>query len=76
MNKKRILGFSMILFGCLIGLTIIITQVLDKLTEPIRTAIGLGIVLGIIIPLVLGGSILSNTAPEFVMKRFKEVKKC
>ncbi len=69
--NKRLLGYCMII----IGFGILYSQIfiLDKVVEPIRTIIGLSVFFCLAFPLVLGGSIISDTAPNFIMKKFKGV---
>ncbi len=64
MNKKKVWGYIMVVFGCLTIFTIIITEVLDKFEEPIRTRIGLGITVVVIMLILIGLGLLSSAEED------------
>ena len=69
MKHKKILGWGIILIGSLMGIGVGLDFILREVTEPGRTIYGLLIFFGVVIPLILTGSILSETAPDFIMKK-------
>ncbi len=70
MEKEKVFGWLLMLVGIA---NIFVTTILIKNTETtIGTILGLIMIIGIVVPCIMVGSILSETAPRFIMDRYSE----
>lgn len=72
--KERNIGWIIMFVGMIIiVITMLYVEWFDS-KGAIGTGIGLFICLGIGLPLILIGSVMLKSAPEFILKRYNEVK--
>ena len=72
MDKEQKYGWCIMAFGFLLILAIAMTYNADYKIGTILSILDPLLILGVGIPCIILGSVMTNTAPDFIMKKYKK----